>query len=403
MLTDPERSREPRTGNVKPSPVTAMGPKCDEWAAWTSEVKFAYLRGYCEAELFYRGIIWLQWKGNFGPGIDRAISHLGYKWPCPSRSFAEEYEAMVRFYEDPKNEHIAPCAARRCVLMQIAGYPPSVIQETMLKVRTRSFEKVGLRDRILPERWPSLAELEKRSSTRALDENESWILVQLTAREKGPDAALPLLSTFLEAHPVHDGALFLRGRLLLDKNDPAGVVDLERFVELEPDSLAVAHELIAAFHYRQHDADTAETFAALARRWRTIEQIAESERVSIENGDELIPHELSDDVLTVLRDQLRRLPEIATCYLARKMVQVFVDQHFYLLGVAIDSVQPDNNAERRSTDLIVKIKTQIVLPEQTYVVVFDESTRALQDKVRALPSARFYTRKKGGEGGQPEP
>ena len=392
MSTQSENSREPSAGGVKPSPVTAMGPTYEEWGAWTSEVKTAYLRAYCEAELFYRGVISFQWKGNFGPALDRAIAHLDYHWPNPSRSFSEEYGEIISFYQDPKNQHIGLSPARRCVLMQIAGYSPSVVQESILKIRNKAYERVDPRDRILRQRHPSLAELEQLSSTRALDENELWIRAQLTASEKGTDAALPLLNSFIADHPVHDKALFLRGRLLLAKNDSAGIVDLERVVELDPESLADAYELIAAFHFRKHDPEAAEDFAALARRWRTIQEAAEFERVSVENGDELAPHELSEEVLVVVRNQLQRFPEIAACYLARKVVKLFVDRHFYLLGLVIDAVPTGEDAERVSTDLIVNIQTQIVLPERTYLVVFDEGTRVLREKVQALPAAELYCR-----------
>ena len=41
---------------------------------------------------------------------------------------------------------------------------------------------------------------------------------------------------------------------------------------------------------------------------------------------------------------------------------------------------------------MMRIKQQVILPEYTYVVVFDESLRILQEKAHALASSKFYTR-----------
>jgi len=85
--------------------------------------------------------------------------------------------------------------------MQIAGYPPSVVHEVVLNIRKKSFDDPDFRDRILRKRSLSLEQLETLSASRGLDEEESWRLAHLTAREKGPDAALPLLDTLIASYP----------------------------------------------------------------------------------------------------------------------------------------------------------------------------------------------------------
>jgi hypothetical protein len=179
---------------------------------------------------------------------------------------------------------------------------------------------------------------------------------------------------------------------LLAKNDASGIKDLERTVDLEPLSLADAFELIAGFHHRQHDPEKAEEYAGLALRFRTVVEAAESERISIDNDDGVIPHGLTDDVLSVIQEQMRQIPEIETGYLAQKAVRFFVDRHFYVLGVVVDKVEDPTEIDRRNTELIMKIKQQMILPEYTYVVVFDESLKVLLEKTQALASSKFYTR-----------
>jgi tetratricopeptide (TPR) repeat protein len=360
-------------------PLTMMGPTCSEWTSWPLAQKHAYLRGYLEAELFYRGLMSLQWKGKFGPAMDRAIAHVDFSWPTPSRTLNEEERAITTFYEDPRNQYVLFFYARRCILMQIAGYPPSDVREAVLNVRKKSFDDPDFRDRILRRRSLSLEELETLSASRGLDEEESWRLAHLTAREKGPDAARPLLDTLIASYPMHAQAFLLRGQLLLARNDVSGIKDIERSLEIDPTSLADAYDLIAEFFHRQRDPENAETYAGLALRYRTIEIAAESERISIENDDVLVPHDLPDEVLEVLREQIGQIPEIAVCYLAKKAVRFFVDRKFYLLGVVTDAIEGPSEWDRKSTDLMMRIKQQVVLPEYTYVVVFDESLRILQD------------------------
>jgi hypothetical protein len=106
----------------------------------------------------------------------------------------------------------------------------------------------------------------------------------------------------------------------------------------------------------------------------------------------LVPHDLPDDVLDVLREQIRQIPEIAVCYLAKKAVRFFVDRKFYLLGVVTDAIARPSELDRKSIDLMMRIKQQVILPEYTYVVAFGESLRILQEKTQALDSSKFYTR-----------
>lgn len=391
MFGHPDKSADERADG-KTIQLTMMGPTCGEWTSWPLAYRHAYLRGYLEAELFYRGLMSFQWKGKFGPAIDRAIAHVDFNWPTPARTLNEEERAITTFYGDPRNQYVLFFPARRCILLQIAGYPPSVVEDAILKARKNSFDDPDFRDRILRRRSLSLEELETLSASRGLDEEESWSLAHLTARKKGPDATLPLLDTLIASYPMHAQAFLLRGQLLLARNDASGIKDIERSLEIDPTSLAEAYELIAEFFHRQRDPESAETYAGLALRFRTIETAAESERISIENDDVLVPHDLSDEVLEVLREQLRQIPEIAACYLAKKAVRFFVDRNFYLLGVVTDAIELPSEWDRKSTDLMMRIKRQVILPEYTYVVVFDENLRILQEKTQALASSKFYTR-----------
>jgi hypothetical protein len=158
-----------------------MGPTCSEWTSWPLAQRHAYLRGYLEAEMFYRGVMSFQWKGKFGPATDRAIAHMDFNWPTPARTLDEEEIAITRFYEDPRNQNILFFPARRCVLMQLAGYPPSAVREAILKVRKSQMDDPTFPDRMLKQRSPSLEELETLSASRALDEEESWNRIRLTA------------------------------------------------------------------------------------------------------------------------------------------------------------------------------------------------------------------------------
>jgi hypothetical protein len=72
-----------------------------------------------------------------------------------------------------------------------------------------------------------------------------------------------------------------------------------------------------------------------------------------------------------------------------------VDRNFYLLGVVTDAIERPSEWDRNSTDLMMRIKQQVILPEYTYVVVFGESLRILQEKTQSLASAKFYARAVG--------
>jgi hypothetical protein len=162
-----ERSERPADKKTEGPTIklTMMGPTCSEWTSWPLAQRHAYLRGYLEAELFYRGLMSFQWKGKFGPAIDRAIAHVDFNWPTPTRTLNEEERAITIFYEDPRNQHVLFFPARRCILLQMARYPPSVVQEAILKARKKSFDDPDFRDRILRRPSLSLEEMETLSAS----------------------------------------------------------------------------------------------------------------------------------------------------------------------------------------------------------------------------------------------
>ena len=105
MFRHSDRSADKKTEGPT-IPLTMMGPTCSEWTSWPLAQRHAYLRGYLEAELFYRGLMSLQWKGKFGPAMDRAIAHVDFSWPTPARTLNEEERAITAFYEDPRNQYV---------------------------------------------------------------------------------------------------------------------------------------------------------------------------------------------------------------------------------------------------------------------------------------------------------
>jgi len=90
-----------------------------------------------------------------------------------------------------------------------------------------------------------LATLEARPWLSAAEIFERATLVEML---DGPDAALPVYRAALEADARHAGAAMALGRILLERDDAAGVELLERAVEADESFLSDAAELLVPFH-----------------------------------------------------------------------------------------------------------------------------------------------------------
>ncbi len=149
------------------------------------------------------------------------------------------------------------------------------------------------------------------------------------SEQQGVDA-LPLYRAYAGAYPDDADADLVLGRLLLERNDAAGLVHLERAATRFDLALAACN---AAYAYFLRIGDRAQSEAWLRRgeAQLDLENAARAERAQVMPKDPLLGAELAPDSLAQLARQLAQLGGVKHAWICRKAVRIAPEHPVYVL------------------------------------------------------------------------
>ncbi|GEP41846.1 M48 family metallopeptidase [Brevifollis gellanilyticus] len=136
---------------------------------------------------------------------------------------------------------------------------------------------------------------------------EEWQRVSAVCELQGDEAAEPLLTDLLLKHADHGAARLVLGRLLLRRNDSAGLDHLKRAVKADRSLYQTASDIVHDYYWRLGDAqETRKVLLALDQQ----------DHSGASGGtSSILPHSLGQDDLVVLLDRLRGEGGIAAAHL----------------------------------------------------------------------------------------
>ena len=233
-----------------------------------------------------------------------------------------------------------------------------------------------------------LQELDQRAASQPRDESLQWERCELTTELRGQEEAEPLVRDLLRVAPDHPFANLIMGRLLLERDDGAGVALVERAMERHPACREPGHALLIAYHERHGRGEEAERQRRLA--WSHDDQlaVAEAERAGVSNTDTLVAHLLPAEAVRRIADQLGKFPEIKEAYLARKEVRQFSDVPLYVLGIRLDRPWY-RSATKGSHALFQRIAAEVNVPGEWLVVALGQETAGIAENLKRIPGARI--------------
>jgi Zn-dependent protease with chaperone function len=206
-----------------------------------------------------------------------------------------------------------------------------------------------------------LAGLRSRDSA-TLAPLERWELAALTEQLDPETDPLPLFRDYQAAAPDDPDADFVIGRLLLTRNDPAGVAAMER--AMRRFSLGVAACGHVCAYYRR----TGEP--ALSAQWRRrgeeLQDLAEkarAERELLSPRDPLVETRLGQEWVERLREQLARIPGLRAAWICEKQVRHLPEEPVYVVAV-----QP-RNWLADEVRLSRRVAEAVELPGASFIVV----------------------------------
>ncbi|MGE5744186.1 MAG: M48 family metalloprotease [Gemmatimonadota bacterium] len=237
-----------------------------------------------------------------------------------------------------------------------------------------------------------LEELERRAVAGPLDAALQWERCELTLELNGEESAEPLLRDLLRAAPKHPFANLALGRLLLDRDDDAGLPLVGLAMEQHPVCRKPAYELLIAYYERQGRNEEAER--QRRRAWSHGDQLAlaEVERQGVSGSDTFTPHGLGPEEARRIAEHLMAFPEITEAYLVQKEVRHFTDMPLYVLGVRLSRPWYRYQSARWTTDVLRRIATQVPFAGQWFAVPLGSETRGIEKKLKRIEGARLLPR-----------
>jgi Zn-dependent protease with chaperone function len=252
------------------------------------------------------------------------------------------------------------------------------------------------RDAVAPqwrERHQQLEEGKRRlavlaSAGRELGAEEAAEQAGWIEELSGEEAALPAHRSVLERFPAHRPTQFAVGRILVSRDDAAGVPLLEEAMQ-DPLLRGPACELLHWHFSCLGDHAAADEYHRRAAAHADLLEQATPERTHVGSGDTLLPHELPAPALVGLQKQIAEYPEVAEAYLVRKRVTLFPEKPCFVVAFVRKIAWYKLTSPEASARLTQKLAEGLRFQEPLLVISLDLDAK-LRRKVRAVKGARFH-------------
>jgi Zn-dependent protease with chaperone function len=233
-----------------------------------------------------------------------------------------------------------------------------------------------------------LETLEAKAQKQSLTPEEGWNFARLTAILRGKEAAIPLFQAVLAQRPQHPAAHYGLGELLLEQQDSRGMTHLESAIAQDPSLVSPGCRLLFEFLYRQGQIEAARSYLPQIQDGAEQWEQAREERQQFKSRDRFVPHQLPNEEIQQLSEQLSRYPDVQTAYLVQKVVPHFPEKPLYILGI-MRRFTP----EKTDNDLFDQLTHELNLSEDFMVAIFNVDYRNLWQAVRRVPGALIFQAK----------
>lgn len=210
---------------------------------------------------------------------------------------------------------------------------------------------------------------------------EEWQRVSAVCELEGDEAAEALLTDLLLKHADHGAARLVLGRLLLKRNDPAGLDHLKRAVKADRSLYQAASDIVHDYYWRLGDVqETRKVLLALDQQ---------DHSGTSGGASSILPHSLRQDDLTMLLDRLRGEGGIATAHLG--MVPATDGHSLPMLYLCVSPRRPwwrfwiNSNEESQ----IRRLSMQVNLPGRTLVFAPTGRHRKTAREIMLVPGTRL--------------
>jgi len=197
----------------------------------------------------------------------------------------------------------------------------------------------------------------------------------------GEDAALPHYRAALEGG--HARAALVTGRILLDRDDEAGVALIERAMSADPALVTEGCERLVDFLSERGRLSEAHGYRLRATRQASRDGMAASERRALNAVDRFAPHGLSPEELGAVVARLVSDREVVSAFMIRKELRY---SNGAQLVLAIEAQGAGGQ------DLVGPNGGDALGRQDVTVVLLDRRQQSLRAALEAVSGAKIYAR-----------
>ena len=236
----------------------------------------------------------------------------------------------------------------------------------------------------------SLVEIAAKAESQPLTVEEMWERARFTAGTKGYQAAIPFLRDVVDQQADHAAANYALGEALLGQDDETGIKHIEQAMQKDDNAVPAGCELIYGFLRRKERLEEAEKYRQRVDEYCFEVENAQYERQNISARDDFKPHNLPEDQLIHLRQQLATFTRIRIAYLVQKEVKHLPEEPGYVLGVI--SKYPWYGVRTNGADqkLVDQLATQVDYPGYTYIIALEKDYYSLRKKFKRVEGSEIY-------------
>lgn len=231
---------------------------------------------------------------------------------------------------------------------------------------------------------------EKVTQGISLDEQEKFEHVQLTELvAHDPELAFQMMEVLYQENTENAQANFIYGQYLIERKNELGCEVLEKAGQLNEFYQAKVYSILQQFYSDRDDSTLSAHYQDLLEKRVTLEQNAMQEREEVTAYDQLIPHELTDEELASLVNQLKSYSNIQKVYYVRKETQYLSHLPCYVLGFSLKKGF-GNVAEEAIIQTIRTLHENVIFPGETFLFCLDLSqSNKVKQKMLKVPDAQI--------------
>jgi Zn-dependent protease with chaperone function len=228
---------------------------------------------------------------------------------------------------------------------------------------------------------------EKANRLMPLTVEEMWKRACLTENLHEPQKAIPLFQQVLVSSPDHSLSNYQLGKILLDKNDTAGIDYLQKALVSDPELAISCCDLLSDFYQTQGNKEWAQFYQKKSQAHYEDWKRSQKERDRFNFNLNLLPHQLPQEEVRQLSEQLASFPEIKKAYLVRQKMKCFPEKPFYILGITPQTLKGARSERKNYEEIIQQIETELNFSGSFRVTILQGTNLKLAQAIRKVTGA----------------